>query len=253
MVHKKLHRYLCDLHIHTALSPCASDEMSPAGILLEALDKGLDVIGICDHNSAKNLRPLVELSSVAGITVFCGMEIQTEEEVHILCFFNGVKEALDFQSLVYSRLPEEKNVREYFGSQLIFGCDGDLIGEEKRLLLTSVNMSIEAVCTEVSMRGGLVIPSHVDRMAFGLLGVLGVIPEGLDVPALEISRTLSPREARARWREMEEYRLITSSDAHCLEDIGLGKVEAFMDHLSISELNLALRGIGGRKVVIPGN
>lgn len=244
--------YSCDLHIHTALSPCASDEMTPAAILLEAIEKGLDVIGICDHNSARNLESLMALSPVAGVEVFCGIEVQTREEVHVLCFFHGVREALDFQDVVYSRLPEKRNVREYFGSQLVFDRDGELAGEEERLLLTSVSVGLETVCDEVTRRGGMVIPSHVDRTAFGLLGVLGMIPDGLNVSALEVSRAFTPEEAEAKWKDIGRFPLITSSDAHCLEDVGSGRVQALMKHPSLSEFRLALMGIGGRKVVMPG-
>ncbi|HHY38006.1 MAG TPA: PHP domain-containing protein [Clostridia bacterium] len=244
--------YSCDLHVHTALSPCASEEMTPAAILLEAMERGLDVIGICDHNSARNLEAIVALSPAAGIKVFCGMEVQTQEEVHVLCFFHTVREALDFQDVVYSRLPKKKNVREYFGSQLVFDHNGELVGEEEQLLLTSVSADLKTVCDEVAKRGGMAIPSHVDRMAFGLLGVLGMIPDGLSVSALEISRTLTPEEAKTRWKDISRFSLITSSDAHCLGDIGAARVQALMNHPSLSEFRLALMGIEGRKVVIPG-
>ena len=52
-----------DLHIHTALSPCGSDEMTPLGIIEAALEAGLEMIAICDiddkmldEKQAKNKR-----------------------------------------------------------------------------------------------------------------------------------------------------------------------------------------------------
>ena len=45
----------CDLHIHSCLSPCADEDMTPANICGMAHLKGLDAIAVTDHNSARNL------------------------------------------------------------------------------------------------------------------------------------------------------------------------------------------------------
>jgi len=49
-----------DLHIHTCLSPCAQREMVPTAIVKRAKAAGLDMIGICDHNSAENAGATME-------------------------------------------------------------------------------------------------------------------------------------------------------------------------------------------------
>jgi len=46
--------YRADLHIHSVLSPCGDLDMSPVNIVEEASRKGLDIIGITDHNTTRH-------------------------------------------------------------------------------------------------------------------------------------------------------------------------------------------------------
>ena len=55
-----LYRY--DLHIHSALSPCAEKDMTPVTIVGLAKANGLDFVAVSDHNSIKN----VEVAIRAG-------------------------------------------------------------------------------------------------------------------------------------------------------------------------------------------
>ena len=82
-----MNQYRADLHIHTVLSPCADLEMTPANIVNRAKEKGLQIIGITDHNSIKNALLVKKLAQKTGIFVLTGAEVTTKEEVHCLAFF----------------------------------------------------------------------------------------------------------------------------------------------------------------------
>ena len=88
----KVRSILADLHIHTALSPCADGEMTPPAIVHEAVMKGLGMIAICDHNSAANTEA-VQKAAGGLLTVIAGMEITTAEEVHVIGLFPTVQSA----------------------------------------------------------------------------------------------------------------------------------------------------------------
>src|SRR5450756_872374 len=61
-----------DLHVHTCLSPCSGLDMSPREVVNAALQKGLDLIGICDHNSAENVRAVKNAGVRNGLMVLGG-------------------------------------------------------------------------------------------------------------------------------------------------------------------------------------
>ena len=96
-----LRRIKADLHVHTCLSPCAGLDMSPLGVVQEALRKGLDLIGICDHNSAENVLAVKKAGRARGLTVLGGMEVASSEEAHFLVFFDDDDDLLRFQDVVY--------------------------------------------------------------------------------------------------------------------------------------------------------
>ena len=81
----RLRTYLAELHVHTVLSPCAEVEMIPPFIVQEAIKKGICLIAITDHNASANVGAVQKAASGTGLTVLPGMELQTREEVHLLC------------------------------------------------------------------------------------------------------------------------------------------------------------------------
>ena len=121
-----------DFHIHTALSPCADKDMTPNNIVNMSILKGLDAIAITDHNSMENCEACIELSKNKDILVIPGMELQTKEEIHLLCLFKNIRSASQFQSLIYSRLKEQENIPEIFGRQFIFNKEDKIVGENKK-------------------------------------------------------------------------------------------------------------------------
>ena len=240
-----VHEFYADLHIHTCLSPCGELEMSPSGIVEAALARGINIIAICDHNSALNVPYVIRAAKSRGLEVVPGMEVNTKEEVHLLALFETQEAAFAMQEEVYAVLPGE-NDEETFGLQVIANENSEVEGFEKRLLIGACGLSLERAIEIVHGLGGLAIPSHIDREAFSLVGQLGFIPPGLPVDALEISRRTKPEEAIARIPEAKGYPLITNSDAHFLEDVGKAFTRFRLKTRSFDEIRMALKREDGR-------
>jgi PHP family Zn ribbon phosphoesterase len=171
--------FFADLHIHTALSPCAENEMTPPAIIKAAKAEGLDIIGISDHNSAENVVAAIEAGAAEGVTVIGGIEVQTVEDVHVLTFFPCVDTLFRWQDEVYSALPDIENDEKRFGEQLLMDSNGNVTGKLRTFLLASTSMSVDYVGKRVRELGGLVIPAHIDRPSFSLIRNLGFVPDSL--------------------------------------------------------------------------
>ncbi|SHJ81891.1 PHP domain-containing protein [Paramaledivibacter caminithermalis] len=208
-----------DLHIHTALSPCGDNDMSPMNIVNMAMLKGLDVIAITDHNSVKNCLPSIKAAEDNNIIVIPGMEIQTKEEVHLLCLFRDIKAALEFGSKIDNLIPNYTNNPEYFGEQLIFDNENNIVGKENRLLISSVDISISKVFEMVDKLNGVVIPAHVDKRNYSIISNLGFLPLDLDITTIEISKNCHKEDFINRNKYLQNYNMIINSDAHYLGDI----------------------------------
>jgi PHP family Zn ribbon phosphoesterase len=208
-----------DFHIHSALSPCADDDMTPNNIVNMACLKKLDIIAITDHNSAANLEAVLNCARGRDILVVPGMEVETMEEVHVLCLFPGLYEALRMQEVVYGALPGLRNQESIFGRQLIFNEHDDIIGCESRLLLTATKLSMDDVFNIVRDMEGAAIPAHVDRGAYSVISNLGMIPENLGIKHVETSKKCNIEEFKKRYPHVCNYKLIKTSDAHSLGNI----------------------------------
>jgi len=159
--------FLADLHVHTVLSPCAEVEMIPPLIVDEALQRGINLIAITDHNASANIRSVQKAAAGTGLVVLPGMELQTREEVHVLCLFDEVDQIEEWQKIVSKSLPPIDNRIDYFGEQFVVDSSGEFIRREPQLLLTSTDLTFDAACQLVHNLGGLFIPAHIDRPAFG--------------------------------------------------------------------------------------
>jgi PHP family Zn ribbon phosphoesterase len=244
-----LKTYRADLHIHTVLSPCAEIEMLPPLIVDEAVARGIQIIAITDHNASANTEAVQKAARERDLYVFPGMELQTHEEVHVLCLFDTLEQIHEFQAWVDGLLPDIENNTDYFGIQLVVDSAGELVREEKRLLLTSANASLEQAAQKVASLGGLLIPAHVDRKGYGLIGILGFVPQNVKIEGLEISRHLTPESALQLFPQISGYPLLQDGDAHRLEEM-LGSTYLTIESPSIAEIRLALQSYGNRSVSI---
>lgn len=207
-----------DLHIHSALSPCASEEMTPCNIVNMAYIKGLDAISITDHNGCLNSCAAEKIAQERGIILLPGMEVQTKEEFHSLCYFRDFEALRRFGEIVEEKLPHIDNKAELFGRQQIYNSQDEVVGEYKKLLLNSIQMGFGEMCTLVEDLRGVVVPAHVNRGSFSIINSLGFIPEEENINTIEFYGKKSYNIQEKSFCR-KKYRIIQSSDAHRLEDI----------------------------------
>jgi len=212
--------YNADLHIHTCLSPCGSLEMSPRRIIARACERGMQVIAITDHNSTRNVQVCMECGAAADIMVIPGCEVNTQEEVHCLCYFPHLEALHLFQEYLDRQIIDIPHDPERFGYQVAVDADEQILFEESRSLFTGISDGIEALEKVVHRYGGLFVPAHIDRQVYGILSQLGFIPQELSCDALELSRQTTPDAFVSSHPELERRGFLQNSDAHRLEDIG---------------------------------
>lgn len=241
-----LRMYRADLHIHTCLSPCGELEMSPRAIAEKASEKKIDILGICDHNSAENVPALKEAVQPFHINVLAGIEITSKEEVHILGLFDDMEAAFRAQDFVYEHLPGE-NDEEAFGLQVVVNGAGEVLRINKKLLIGASTLALDKVVELIHSLDGLAIASHVDREGFSLIGQLGFVPNELPLDALEVSPRISLDEAQRRFPS--RLPLMAASDAHRLEEIGLATTSFLLRSGTVAEIRLALRQKEGRRIL----
>ncbi len=243
-----LTQFRADLHVHTCLSPCAEEEMSPLAIVSEAKKKGLDIIGICDHNSTMNVGAVRQAGRREGLAVIGGIEVCSKEEVHILCLFDKKQSLQKMQLLIDQNLSEENNP-ELFGQQYLCDEYNAILGRETKLLIGATELTVEDIVENARRLGGLAIASHVDREYFSIFSQLGFVPEGLHIDALEVSSRHSVAEVRQYFPQTRNYPLVRFSDAHRLEEIGKTSTTFTGSEPSVKELHKALLGKDGREVI----
>jgi 3',5'-nucleoside bisphosphate phosphatase len=241
--------YRADLHVHTVLSPCAEIEMLPPLIVQEALDHGIQIIAITDHNASANITAVQQAARGTDLVVLPGMELQTREEIHVLCLFDTLEQVLELQKTVDRLLPPRANDPEHFGVQLVVDAAGDLVSQEERLLLSSVDISLNEAFHLVNRLSGLFIPAHINRKAYGLIEVLGFVPDDLPIEALEISRHLKPADVPLKFPQVRGYPLVQNGDVHRLDEF-LGVNDFHISAPTINEMRLALQTRDGRNMII---
>lgn len=238
-----------DLHIHTVLSPCGSLEMSPKTIVQTALARKIDIIGITDHNSTRQCRVVLSEAKKAGLTVFCGAEVTTKEEVHCLAFFENFEKLDEFQHFLDTNLPDIKNDVDLFGYQVVVNENEEIVYEEERLLISAIKQSIDQVEQEVHRLEGIFIPAHVNRAKFSLISQLGFIPPDLKFDALELSKHIDTAAFLKTYPYLKKATIIRNSDAHQPEDIGIIFSKLFMESADFNEFRMAISKTGGREVI----
>ena len=238
-----------DLHVHSCLSPCGDLLLSPRAIVEAASQRGLHMVALCDHNSAENVPAALRAATGAAVTVIPGMEVNTQEEVHVVTLFPDEESVLRMQTVVYDRLLPGKNDERLFGRQVIVNEHDEVEGFNDRLLIGATSLPLEELVDTVHSFGGVAIASHIDRETFGLIGQLGMIPPGLPLDAVEVSRHSDTRSARTLLPGCEQLAIVRGSDAHKVDEIGTVATRLKIEAPTFDELRLALRREEGRAVL----
>lgn len=213
-----MNRYYYDLHLHSCLSPCGDDDNTPNNIAGMASLCGLNIIALTDHNTCKNCPAFFEAAKRYGIIPIAGMELTTAEDIHVVCLFEELENAMAFDSEIDKRRMKIENRADIFGNQYILDGEDNRIGEEKYLLPNATNVSLEEAFGLVKSFGGISYPAHIDRQSNGIISVLGTFPEAPDFGIIEINQKEKAPEYVKKY-SLEDKRIIISSDAHYLTDM----------------------------------
>ena len=216
-----------DLHIHSCLSPCADDDMTPGNILGMAALIGLDVIALTDHNTCKNCPAILQLAEDFPLRVIPGMELTTSEEVHVLCYFKTLEAAMSFDGFVEQHLLPIPNQPELFGNQLL--CDGadNVRGTYENLLITATDISFFQLGDILKEYHGFMVPAHIDKKSNSLLSQLGFVPDGCGFTCFEVHDMEKAAQLKETYPLLGGCSVLCSSDAHRLE--ALHEKTYFMD------------------------
>jgi PHP family Zn ribbon phosphoesterase len=223
--------------------------MSPKKIIQKSLDAGLDLIALCDHNSAENAGATMREGNKQGVQVLPGLEICSREEVHILALFDELDPTLEMQTYVYDNLPGENNTK-VFGFQVVANEEDEVIGENPRLLIGATRLSLHDIVDKTHGLGGINISCHVDRPGYGIINQLGFIPDDLNLDGLEVSYRIKLAEAAQSIPGIGNFSCVTASDAHYLNDIGRACTVFELAEPSLAEIRLALAGKDGRRILV---
>ena len=214
-----------DLHIHSALSPCAENDMTPGNIAGMAYLNGLDLISVTDHQSCANVRSVMAAAERLreeygkAPVIVPGMEIECAEGFHILGYFPDIATAEVYQEYLRPYRLIVRNRPEIFGEQYLFDANDEVSGTVEDLLLTATNLRSEILMDEIDRIGGVYVPAHIDRDSYSMPASLGSIPEDFRGRILEFSKSCEDAAFMKRYPETAKYMRIKNSDAHRLCDI----------------------------------
>lgn len=240
-----------DLHIHTLLSPCGDLEMSPANIVSLACERGLDIIGITDHNTTKQCELVWKLAQKTSLTVIPGCEMTTREEVHCLGLFEDFDALRIFQDYLDQHLTIIPHNASLFGYQVLVDEDENILEELENYLGASLDVSVEEVEQKVHELSGIFIPAHIDRPRNSLFSQLGFFPPELKVDALQISKLAEEKIIREKYKISPDITIVKFSDTHFPADFGIIYTNFEMENATFSEIRMALWREDGRRSIIP--
>lgn len=231
-----------DLHIHSALSPCAEPEMTPNNIINMAVIKALDVIAICDHNAIGNVaaaQKVIERDQLP-ITLVPGIEVQTKEDVHVLCLFKTYQNLEAFYNGIAPYLQQIPHNAKRFGDQMLLDEEDELVGTFEWSLYASYSLSVDEILARAINLGGQVIPAHLDRGSYSMISNLGFISPDLSINTVEFSPQADIEGFLRVHPQLKKYRHVVNSDAH--ELIQISEAEHFLecDNASIESVFAAL-------------
>lgn len=231
-----------DLHMHSCLSPCGADDMTPNNLVNMAYLAGLQVIAVADHNTTRNVPAAMAVGKQVGVLVVPAMEMTTKEDIHVLCLLPDAERAEALRQYVYARLPQRKNRPKAFGHQYVMDENDEILEEEPQLLAFGADIGIYEVKKLLEQHQGLAVPAHIDRASYSLLGVMGLIDPAMGFSVYETTIGCD------RQALMEKYRFsggfLSDSDAHDLTAIRDAERTLELSELTPRGVIEAVRALG---------
>jgi len=243
-------KFKVDLHIHSVLSPCADLEMSPKNIVKAALENGLSIIGITDHNSTLQCPVIQKIAADNGILALAGAEVTSREEVHNLVFFETDEKRRLFQDFIVKKQKKVTNNSMKFGYQVLVDENDNIIQEIENYLGMALDAGIDEIEEFVHSLDGLYIPAHINRSRFSLISQLGFFPDKINADAFDIFNKTSIDEFIRNNKHLAGFTFIKDSDSHFINNVGKFFSSFYIEKPTFSELKLALKRVNGRKVEV---
>ncbi|MGN0527322.1 MAG: PHP domain-containing protein [Acutalibacteraceae bacterium] len=229
-----------DFHLHSCLSPCGDNDMTPQNICNMIKLMGFNAFALTDHNTCKNCPACKEIADSLGLIFIPGMELTTSEEVHIVCLFHNLEDAMSFSDYVYGTLPPVKNKPDIFGEQLCLNSNDRLLYNEEKLLITASTVSAVNAVEIVGKYNGICFPAHIDRSSFSIISNLGSFDDSFGFNAAEIYDMSKEKELKEGLSYLNDLKILSSSDAHYLENIRLPVEELEVSECSIDGILASL-------------
>lgn len=218
--------YYYDLHIHSCLSPCGDDDMTPNNIAGMGVVAKLDIMALTDHNTCRNCPAFFKTAQANGIVPVAGMELTTAEDIHLVCLFEKLEDAMRFDALVNEKRIPFKNRVDIFGEQTVMNENDEVIAIEENLLSNATMITVDEAPDLVKECGGICYPAHIDREANGIVATLGIFPEFPFFPCAEYHDGDKRPEYESKFELLKSKPSVVSSDAHYLWDIS-GRLNCF--------------------------
>ena len=210
-----MNKFYYDLHVHSCLSPCADDDNTPNNLAGMAAVCELDIVALTDHNTTRNCPAFFKAAEKYGIIPIAGLELTTSEDIHIVCLFEHLDDAVSFGEYVESRLMPIKNRPEIFGEQIIMDGEDNIIGRVDNLLSVATDISVEALPDLVREYGGICYPAHIDRDSNGIIAALGTLPDTPVFSTVDFNREENVSEYTKVY-SLSGKNFVMNSDAHFL-------------------------------------
>ena len=221
--------YYYDLHIHSVLSACADDLMTPNNIFNMANLKGLNIISVTDHNSLKQLLICHEISESYDMLFIPGVEVSVSEGYHILVYFKHIEDAVKFDHILEKHINKKTYDIQFFGEQQLVDIHDEMIDYYPYLLSPNLSISLEALKKELEQYEHLIFYAHVDRTKHS--GLENIQHDALD----GIELTMGCDDHFIDLHNLSGYPKIYNSDAHQIVDI-LEKTEK--NQIDLIELSI---------------
>lgn len=228
-------RYFYDFHTHSCLSPCGDADMTPANLAGMAALAGLQIVALTDHNSARNCPAFFAAAEKYGIIPVAGMELTTSEDIHAVCLFERLEDALRFNDAVDGLRIRIRNREDIFGEQLLMDEEDRILGRETDLLPNATRISLEELPALTERYGGVSYPAHIDRTSNGILSILGAFPEELPFLCAEVHDSGQTEALCGQYPILRERQILFGSDAHFLWEIRDAEATVELHGLSVGK------------------